>query len=223
MAETEVAEPEAEEVEVDAPVEDEEAKFTQRQFSDGMTAAKAKAERAAAKKVKADLEADLGMTVAEAKKFREERDKADAYQLTEIERKEKELDEKLRVAEELASVNLRERLKMKAEQALRDAGVASTRAAVRLIPSLNLATDADDEAIAEAVEQLREDMPEVFTAVDDETESESPGRSGTPGRSKTPPKNPVPVLDSFERGKARAEKLKADKPQRPLERFQGRT
>lgn len=195
--------------------------LTQKQFSDAMAAEKAKASRSAAKKVRQELEAELGMSVDEIKKLRDEQAKAEAQQMTDIERKQKELDESLAAAEQSRVEVLQEKLDMRAERALIEGGVVNMKAASRLVALLGLGLEADDEQIAEAIESLREEMPEVFTAPEsDDPVSQQVGRSGVPGRGTQPPKNPIPVTTPFEKGRERFQRAASKAPQNPLERLQ---
>lgn len=224
MAVTEtVAEPEVIEEEiVDETVVDDSLKFTQQQMSDVAAAEKAKATRAAQKKAKAELEAELGMSVSDAQKLVAQQAAVEEAQMTELEKVRRESDEAKREAAELRAEVLRERLDIKAERALVAAGVVIS-ATARLVRLLDLSDDADDDAIVEAIEQLRAEMPQLFTETEPEEVAQL-GRSGVSRSGSQPPKNPAPVTTGIDAGRQRFRNssVASDAPT-PLERLQGKT
>lgn len=203
-------------------VVDTELKFTQQQVSDMAAAEKAKATRATEKRIRKELAEEYGMTASEAQKMKDKKTAEEEAKLGEVEKARREAQEAKAEANQLRSEVLRERLDIKAERALLSAGVNAT-ASSRLIRLLDLEDDADDETIAEAVAQLKAEMPQLFTET--ETEEVAPnGRSGVSRSGSQPPKNPVPVTTGVDAGRARFRNSSAAAPgPTPLERLQGKT
>lgn len=210
----------------DTAVDDEQPKtFTQEQVNSAIATEKAKFKRSAEKAAREALAQEYGMTPEEVRALREERERVESEQLSEIEKQQRELAAKLAEADRREAETAKLSLELRVERALTnpEVGLVNHKAAPRLIASLHLALDATDEEIAEAINQLKEEMPEMFnTAEPDSEHDESPkpsGRSGVPGRGMQPPKQAVAPTSTYERGQERFKSKAATKPPKPLERF----
>lgn len=204
------------------PVVDDVLKFTQQQVSDMAAAEKAKATRATEKRIRKELADEYGMTPAEVQKLAVKKAADEEAKLGEVEKAKRETEEAKLEASKLRAEVLRERLDIRAERALLAAGV-DANASARLIRLLDLDDDADDDSIADAVEQLKADMPQLFTETE-LAEVAPSGRSGVSRSGSQPPKNPVPVTTGVEAGRARFRNSSGGSTTpTPLERLQGKT
>ena len=91
-------------------------------------------------------------------------------------------------------------VKQQAIAALTAAGARTPKRAVRQLDLDELSHDADEEDFADIVDELKEDMPELFTS----KQANGKGRSGVTGTGRKSPRNPAPQLSAAERGRERA-------------------
>ena len=107
----------------------------------------------------------------------------------------------------------------KAIQALATAGASSPQRAVKLLDLEGLAHDSDDEDFADLVDELSEEMPELFNTATGG--SAGKGRSTVTGTGRQSPRNPNPQLTAAERGRLRAAENSKTRAERrsPIERM----
>ena len=133
-------------------------------------------------------------------------------------------DERRALAAERAAVKA-ERAEMKSQQvkaraiaALTAAGASAPERAVKMLELSEFTIESESDDFADAVAELAEDMPALFTT---NSGRNGKGRSGVPGTGRQSPRNPQPQLTARERGTQRAkERTKARESARsPIERM----
>ena len=144
---------------------------------------------------KAQVEADLGMSVDDVKKMQEEAQAAADAKLSEVEKREKKALEAIAAAEEREKTALLKARDADALAELVNAGMDKSRAG-RMVGTLGLAADADEAAITAAVEALKTEDPGLFaasTTAPPAPKSTPPGVN-TPGTKPTAPASGVDDL-----------------------------
>lgn len=168
--------------------DDDEPKFTQADVNKIIS----RKERKLRRSIRREVEEELGVTVDEAVSTLKKVASGEKPDVTaEVEALRKRLDER-------ESVLDKRELEFKVREKLSDAGIkpARLRKAVRLV---DLDDDPDEDDIASAIAELKDDMPELFTSLEEE-EPEPPKRR-LPSAGTTPPRRKtVPKEDAFGAG-----------------------
>jgi hypothetical protein len=152
-----------------------------------------KKERKLRRSIQRELEEDLGVSLEEAKslikKF-QEGEKPDA--MAEINRLRQQLEDREQ------ELNARD-IVFTVREKLQEAGImpARLKRAVRLV---DLDEDPDDEDIVAAIEELKEEMPELFESEVDEDQPPRGKRRVPSSEPKPPRRKPVAREDAFTRG-----------------------
>lgn len=107
--------------------------------------------------------------------------------------------EKQRLQDERAEMQTKQ-VKQRAIAALTAAGAASPKRAVKLLELSDLDHESDDDEYADAVEELRDEMPNLFQPA----KGQNNQRSGVSGNGRQSPRNPQPILTPAEKGQQRA-------------------
>lgn len=167
-------------------------------------------EKAEAKrKAQQELAEQLGVSVDEAKQIIEDKRKADEAAKSEVDKARDEAEQARREAEEARAQAAKDRFDAKLERRLAAAGVgagiddAGQREGLmaRALRLIDLSPDADDEQIAAEIEQLKKDIPGLFTAAKAQAPS---GVTGAAPPASQASKSPI------ERGRERARAARPD-------------
>lgn len=190
--------------------------FTQEQVAALAAKEKSQGERAGARRALEEFAAELGFSnIDDAKAFVEEGRKAKEAAMSEQERREQALaDRERQLAEREAAAVARERI---ANRRAVLVGLGATGDDLEDATALlRVADDADEQAVAEAAEALKERRPELFGARQAETPavpvpSTPPAPGGSPAGG-PPPRVPATKDDTKARARAMAIKMGYARP-----------
>lgn len=177
------------------------------------------------RKTKQEIADQLGVSLDDAKKIIEAAREAEAAAKTEAQRELEAASQAKAEAEKAKADAAAERFQSKLERKLYAAGVGAGLTdseddqrkrdglMARALRMVDLAPDADDEAIAAEIEQIKADVPGLFTTA---TASSAP--SGvTPSK---PPTGGQPQTSALDKGRERARAMRPD-PSKTNDPFAG--
>jgi len=178
--------------------------MSQEDFDKKMKSRAIQADKAATKAANEALAEKLGMSAEKAAALIAKQQEADKAAMTEAERLQAEAAEAKAEADKMRTELAADRLALKTERALEQAGVPTTGVA-RATRMLDLAVDADDTAISEAIDALKADLPQLFTT----PSGTPPLPSSNAGDNNPPPPGAGNSVDSeIERGRELHKKWK---------------
>lgn len=174
----------------DSNDDDDEPKFTQADLNKIIS----RKERKLRRSIRRDIEEELGVSVDEAVSTLKKVASGEKPDVTaEVQALRRQLDERE------IELNKRE-LEFTVREKLQEAGVKSARVkkAVRLV---DLDEDPDEDDIATAIAELRDDMPELFVTATEDEDEETPRKRRLPSSGPKPPaRKPAPKEDAFSEG-----------------------